>query len=116
VDDILDFTENVRPTLRKTLSSDLREGKMTYPLMIGLERDTSGELRRILDQIVEDGGAELHRERIDPILAETDALPTSKTLAQDYAARARETLAAFPPSTVRTMLELIVDAVVERTH
>lgn len=82
VDDLLDI--NGDPALTgKDLLNDLREGKMTYPLLLALERDP--ELRPILEQALGDGtgaplapGATL---RIAGTMAETGALHDARALA-----------------------------------
>lgn len=113
VDDILDFAGE-RNLTRKTLYADLREGKVTYPLIVALERDESGELSRALETTVGNGSAEAPREIVDRIINETNALAITKTVAQEYALRAMRKLAEMPPSPARRMIELVTDAVVER--
>src|SRR5690606_12010576 len=52
VDDVLDLTGDHRAT-GKALFADLREGKMTYPLIVALDRDP--DLRPVVAQIIEMG-------------------------------------------------------------
>lgn len=55
VDDVLDFTGAPELT-GKTLLSDLREGKMTYPLLLTLERDPG--VRPVLMRVYSEGDNE----------------------------------------------------------
>ncbi len=71
VDDLLDYTGDVERT-GKPLFADLREGKMTYPLLLALERDAS----------------------LGPLAAEILAGPADAELPVGLGARVREALVA----------------------
>src|SRR6266478_8826223 len=51
IDDMLDFTAREQ-TLGKPVGSDLREGKITLPLIYALERATADE-RRMVETVLE---------------------------------------------------------------
>jgi octaprenyl-diphosphate synthase len=114
IDDALDLAGDAG-TVKKTLFADLREGKMTYPLIVALERDGSGELERLLAAIVADDGAELDRRKIAALLAETDAIRATQDLAREHARSAKEALSPLQPSAERALLEVVVEAAVERS-
>src|SRR5271163_1764907 len=56
VDDVLDFTSNEK-VLGKPVGSDLREGKVTLPLIYALE-DASPAEQKLVDNVLKDGNYE----------------------------------------------------------
>jgi octaprenyl-diphosphate synthase len=113
IDDVLDLA-GVASAVKKTLFADLREGKMTYPLIVALERDQTGELRRMLEQIVA-GDEEIDRQKISALLDKTGAIRATQELAQQHAVAAKESLAVLEPRAERALLEVVVMAAVERS-
>jgi octaprenyl-diphosphate synthase len=114
IDDVLDLSGDAT-AVKKTLFADLREGKMTYPLIVAIERDLGGELKALLEEIVGDEHAEIDRRRISRILTDTGAIVATQELAKDRARLAVESLAQLPPSAERALLEVVVEAAVERS-
>jgi octaprenyl-diphosphate synthase len=111
VDDLLDFTAT-EELLGKPVGSDLREGKVTLPLIHVLERCTPSE-HALVSKVMEERA--FHSVAWDDLLAllwRYEAPQAVKALAQDYAAkavnaieslasanldkRARQTLAMLP--------------------
>ena len=84
VDDLLDFTGKSADT-GKALFTDLREGKMTYPLILGLSRDPS--LEPVLERVIRDLSV---GDEVDPMtsatvvrrLRSTGAIDDSRRLAE----------------------------------
>lgn len=112
VDDALDLADS--GTTGKSALTDLKEGKLTYPLLVGAERDP--ELRRDLEQLsraeteIDDSLA----ARVRASVVEHRAIEASMELAQIYADRGRKHLEALPPSEARTGLELVAEVAVRR--
>ena len=113
VDDLLDYTGDAA-TLGKPVLSDIREGRVTLPLIHALRR-TAGESREDL--------LRGYRERAaDPKAAEKILAAVAKTASLDYAyaqaasciGRAKELLAAFAPGEHREALVQIADLVLRR--
>ncbi len=104
VDDLLDYEGN-SSELGKNVGDDLREGKPTLPLLVAMERATDDE-RLLIRHAIEEG--ELHRlAEILAIVRRTGALDATRAAAEAEAAKAREALAAVPPSRARdALLEL----------
>jgi octaprenyl-diphosphate synthase len=104
VDDLLDYEGN-SSELGKNVGDDLREGKPTLPLLVAMERATDDE-RLLIRHAIEEG--ELHRlGEILAIVRRTGALDATRAAAEAEAAKAREALAAVPPSRARdALLEL----------
>ncbi len=94
VDDVLDFT-STENTLGKPVGSDLREGKLTLPL-IYLMREGNPQHRDLVGTVLrEKGFRSVPRETIISLLKQYGTLSRVMAKARDYAARAQESLAAF---------------------
>ena len=115
VDDLLDLTGSAA-VLGKCLFGDLREGKMTYPLIVALERDPG--LLAILEEVIAlpEGEAPPERmvTRVLGSLARTGAVEDCRSLSRRRAAQAVECLMRLPQSAARTALETVAEATVSR--
>ena len=113
VDDELDFA-GLQATTGKDPLADLREGKMTYPLIVALERDTAlrGRLEAVIGQEAPDP-AEL--AAIAAAVQKTGALEATRELAEQHVRHALDALAALPAGTARESLETVALASLERT-
>jgi octaprenyl-diphosphate synthase len=121
VDDLLDLTGEPTAT-GKSLFTDLREGKMTFPLIVALERDgRARSLRARVEEVlrfVEIGQPpplELCRE-VQRQLQQSGAVAESRALAASEVARARQCLAALPESAATRALAAVAEATVHRRH
>jgi octaprenyl-diphosphate synthase len=103
VDDLLDLRGD--PTVvGKGLFADVREGKMTYPLIVALER------RPGLAALIADAEGEL----LADALRETGAIDATLELAREHAGRARAALDGLPAGRARSALETVAEAAVAR--
>ena len=113
VDDLLDFTgEEV--TLGKPVGGDLREGKMTLPLIHLLAR---GDARAdaLVRKVVAARDATLDEWReIRTLLVQSRSLEYAQRMAVDFVERAKKALYAFPPSPERDALMYLPDYVIAR--
>jgi octaprenyl-diphosphate synthase len=112
VDDALDLSDS--GTTGKSAFTDLKEGKLTYPLLVGLERDPA--LFELLQRIV-DGEGEVTEDMAGQIcrsLTEHDAIETTLEVAQTHADQGRKHLEALPECEARVGLELVADVAVRR--
>jgi len=112
IDDLLDLAGDPERT-GKTLFADLREGKLTYPVIVSIERDP--DLAAIIDEIVRSESPDPRRCR-DALRAieRTGSLDDGRRLALRHAERAKRSLRALAPSRARDALETIADATVNR--
>ncbi|HEX9162803.1 MAG TPA: polyprenyl synthetase family protein [Thermoanaerobaculia bacterium] len=113
IDDLLDFTSSTE-ILGKPALSDLKEGKLTLPLILTMPRATEKEratIERVAATKSFDGMDP--REIID-IVHRHGALEQTRAIARDYAQRARAALEPFPASPARETLDLALDFVLER--
>ena len=113
VDDLLDFTAR-ESELGKPVLSDLKEGKLTLPLILLLPRVTAAERKRV-EMVLEDRSfARVSPQEILDLVRAQGTLEEVTEMAESYAAAARQELAAFPPSDARGALELTPDFVLHR--
>ena len=113
VDDLLDYTAD-QVALGKPVGGDLREGKVTLPVIFLLQRGGE-EADRLIRRVVQDRSvsAEQWRE-IVALLREHRATGLAYDRAVEYANRAKGCLAAFPPSRERDALMALPDYVLAR--
>lgn len=115
VDDLLDYTGDADLT-GKPLFADLREGKITYPLLLALERQAS--LRPLARRIVEaPTGAPLPEglaSRVREALIASGGVRDCRALARERAAAAVECLESFSDGLGRAALAALAEAVVHR--
>jgi octaprenyl-diphosphate synthase len=113
VDDLLDFTAR-ESELGKPVLSDLKEGKLTLPLILLLPRVGPKE-RRLVETVLTDRsfGRVSSAEVLDLVRAE-GTIEEVAELAQGYATQAKQELEIFPPSDARDALEFAPDFVLNR--
>jgi octaprenyl-diphosphate synthase len=112
VDDLLDYTADER-NLGKPIASDLREGKVTLPIIHLLER--GGRAREIVDGIVRD--RDVTREQwaeLKQMLVDSQAIARARRQAEHYANVALQHLSGFPPSPERDALLALPEYVLSR--
>ncbi len=109
VDDVLDYAGS-EETTGKSLFADLREGKVTLPLVYALERNPSlrGEVAAVAA-----GDAEAART-LGPAIARTDACTRVRGLAQDHTRRALAELDVLPACEPRALLAAVATDLVGR--
>ena len=113
VDDLLDFTgEEV--ALGKPVGGDLREGKLTLPVIH--MRDRGGpRAAALLRKVVEAREVSLDEwHEIKAMLTQTRSIEYASRVAFDYVERAKKTLYVFPSSDARDALMFLPDYVVSR--
>jgi octaprenyl-diphosphate synthase len=112
-DDVLDFTgEEV--ALGKPVGGDLREGKVTLPIIHLLARgDTRADT--LIRKVVNDRTVTIEEWReIRALLAQARSTEYARRIASDYVERAKKALYAFPPSDARDALMYLPDYVISR--
>src|SRR6476620_8530724 len=113
VDDLLDYTADAT-ALGKPIGGDLREGKVTLPIIFLLHRggDAADALIR---GVVRDRAVTTEQWReILRLLREHRSPEQSYNRALEYAARAKDCLSAFPAGRERDALMTLTDYVLSR--
>ncbi len=114
VDDILDFTSSEK-ILGKPAGNDLREGKVTLPVIYALE-NASSEERASIETVMTDGSYEhVPFMHIVQILDRHGAVTRAYDRARIFTDISRNILSAFPDTPAQRALQSIVDLVTERS-
>jgi octaprenyl-diphosphate synthase len=114
VDDLLDFTGDAR-AVGKPVGGDLREGKVTLPLIHMLQQSPDGHAAAIVREVIAsrtvtpEQWSELLRQ-----LKEHASIDYAQRRAVEFAERAKKPLYAFPPSSERDALLALPDYVLSR--
>ncbi len=121
VDDLLDLTGDTART-GKEVFTDLREGKLTFPVIVALERDPS--LRPVIEEILAVGNEETttfqdrHLERVTArmvdALRRTRASRDCLELARERSGKAVACLQVLPENRARRALATVAEAIVNR--
>lgn len=115
VDDVLDFTAREK-TLGKPVGGDLREGKVTLPLVYALESATAEE-RRMVEAILRDRNYDAAPfARIGDMIAKYHGIERVREKALAFTNRARAVMATFPESPYQRALLAVPDLVMDRDH
>jgi octaprenyl-diphosphate synthase len=112
VDDLLDFTSESK-TLGKPVLSDLREGKLTLPLIRLLAREP--KFVEVVGSAMDEEQDSMSRAaRVLGLLEEYGELEKARADAYAYAARAQDAVAELPDNKFRRALVDIAQFIVER--
>jgi octaprenyl-diphosphate synthase len=115
IDDVLDYSAR-EVVLGKTVGDDFRDGKITLPVVLALQRG-SAEERRFWRRTLEQGEQrEGDLARAIELLERHRALADSFARAAEVGAAARQALAPFPPSAPKDALLSVVDFCIERAY
>ena len=115
VDDLLDFTAD-RSVLGKPVASDLKEGKLTLPLIYLLERSDPTHYALVQTVLDEGDFVSVSRDEIVNLLREEKTLERTRDLAVSYAQQAQECLDLFDPGPARDALRTLPDFVISRQY
>ncbi|HEX9149785.1 MAG TPA: polyprenyl synthetase family protein [Thermoanaerobaculia bacterium] len=113
IDDLLDYTGSVEATGKPVLN-DLREGKLTIPLLLSLPRATDAERGSVAQVMREREFDSVAPTEILAIAERHGGLAETRALARDYAAAARVALGSFPESDAKDGLLLATESVIDR--
>lgn len=113
-DDLLDYVGDPNVT-GKPACGDLREGKMTLPLILALRGMTDDERLELLS-ILQDPENLTDGEIADvrAAIVRHDGYARTQTIARGYVACAQEALSALPPSDFRDSLAALADYALAR--
>ncbi len=115
MDDVLDFTAR-EITLGKPVGGDLREGKVTLPLVYALQKATAEEREQVETVLRERSYHSVTFSQILAILERTGAVTRVIERAQHFTDRSRQAIGEFADSPYQRALLGITDLVIERDH
>ena len=111
IDDVLDYEGDVAE-MGKSLGDDLREGKVTLPLICTLQRCSTADAT-LIRTAIEHGNSE-HLPQIIEIVRRSGGLADARRAAQAQAQRAKAAAQTLPPSPSREALIQWTTALLER--
>ncbi len=109
-DDMLDY-QGVSAEIGKNLGADLREGKVTLPLLYARQSATDAE-RAIIDRAIREGDGDF--ELISGIITRSDALSRCRERARQELERGARALSVLPETPYRASLIGLLTYTVER--
>jgi octaprenyl-diphosphate synthase len=115
VDDVLDYRGEA-DTLGKNTGDDLREGKMTLPVILALQQATAAERATIASTLGDVDAGEAQLKQVAAIFDRYDTLGRTIEQAFTHAHRARESLKQLPPGEMKSLLGEIAEFTVARAY
>lgn len=114
VDDVLDFTAE-EAVLGKPVGGDLREGKVTLPVVYALESAKPKERSQIETVLLDRDYKEVRFEEVRNVVEQRGGIQRVLERAQQFSERAMQIIADFPDSVYQRNLIAIAELVVERS-
>jgi octaprenyl-diphosphate synthase len=113
VDDLLDFTSDPAK-IGKPVLNDLKDGKVTLPLICALAEAGPAERHLVASVLAERSFEGSQPEQILQFVRRSGAIERARALAQDYAAQAKASLPDLPDSEYRRALMAVPDFLLDR--
>lgn len=114
-DDTLDYTAQTQ-RLGKTLGADLREGKVTLPLIHLLRNCSEEEKKRVALTFDADESSARPFDEILELMNRHGSIEYAFSVARGYIQKSTGYLESFSPSVHKTAMEVVADYVVSRDH
>jgi octaprenyl-diphosphate synthase len=112
-DDLLDYTADAS-VLGKELGADLREGKLTLPVIHTLTRAPAHEVVR-MEKIIGNSNFSIREfETLIEMMNQYDGINYTRNMASEKVATAKAALSVFQPSETKELLSDIADYAVNR--
>ncbi|HWF44481.1 MAG TPA: polyprenyl synthetase family protein [Candidatus Kapabacteria bacterium] len=112
-DDLFDYLA-ASGTIGKPVAIDLKEKKLTLPLIHALSKASSSQKKRIISLIKNGKAAKESYREVIGFVTESGGIEYARTKAEEYAEHARASLTTLPDSDAKESLRLFVDFVLER--
>jgi octaprenyl-diphosphate synthase len=112
-DDTLDFVAP-EAKLGKPVNNDLKEGKITLPIIAAMQQATPQEVQMINDYLHNEQASDADFQEIVALLYKYDALHATMSKAQNYVAQAKAQLQDFAESPALRTLYSLADYVISR--
>lgn len=113
IDDVLDFTAT-EAVLGKPVGSDLREGKITLPLLLAMELGSPAERADVEQVLAERSYNSVPFSRVLEIVQRHHGVELARQEAAGFTAKANVLIGQFPDSPAQRALQSIPDFIVQR--
>ena len=114
-DDVLDYVSD-ESEFGKLRGTDLKEGKLTLPLLAALRHASGGERQIIKDALIAGTMEEARLKEVTSILLKHGGIDYTLNLAHSFVEKAITALAPFKPSIEKESLTTLARFVTERTR
>lgn len=111
-DDILDLSSS--KITGKPSYTDIKEQKVTLPLICALDKGTPSDVRRVKKLLKRKKKSATHINEIVNFIKEKEGVEDAKVIMNDYIDRSIEELHKFPASAYRESMELLIRYVAKR--
>jgi len=115
MDDCLDYT-STDEDLGKSIGNDLREGKVTMPLIQASRKSTRAERELIKEAVEADELPDSKLREIIGIINKYDGIEYTMNRARAYIEESKRNLEIFEPNIERAALMAVGDFVIDRTY
>lgn len=113
-DDILDFI-GTKKIFGKPLGGDIKEKKLTLPLIYALKQASDRESKKIISN-VKSGGKKVQVENVIEFVKKYNGIDYAVKVSNDFADKAIQCLSIFEASETKAALESLVSFVIERKN
>ncbi len=113
-DDILDY-EGTTSLIGKPVGGDIKEKKITLPLIYSLNQVSKSEADSI-KKIIRNGGNKDGVQKIIEFVRKKDGIDYASQVAEKYTNTAKEMLKKFPDNPSKLALEALVDFITDRKN
>ena len=114
-DDVLDYISE-EETFGKTRGTDLREGKLTLPIIIALKHADTQETRLLKEALIAEKIEEGKLKETVSLIQKLNGIDYTLNLARHHVARAKKALAVFKHSIEKEALMNLADYVTDRNQ
>jgi octaprenyl-diphosphate synthase len=111
-DDILDYIGTSK-LFGKPLGGDIKEKKLTLPLIYALKNSSQNDSKQII-RLIRNGGKKLNVKDVIEFVQRNGGIVYAEKTSKDFAQKAIDSLKIFNESEVRSALESLVSFVVDR--
>ncbi len=113
-DDILDY-EGKSNLIGKPVGGDIKEKKITLPLIYSLNNVSKSEASRIR-KILKNGNDKVKVKEVMQFVRDNNGIDYALKIAQKYSDQAKESLNIFPVSETKTSMQNLIDFVTQRKN
>lgn len=113
-DDILDY-EGSSNLIGKPVGGDIKEKKITLPLIYSLNKVSKNEAARIR-KILKNGNEKTKVKEVMQFVKENNGTEYALSVSRDYSMKAKQALEVFPDSQTKLAMQALVDFVSERKN
>jgi len=112
-DDILDYIGK-KSILGKPLGGDIREKKLTLPLIYALKNSSKEKSNEVM-KILKMKERKMDVDKVIDFVIQNGGIEYSENAAKEYGEKAKKELSIFPDSEIKSSLLGLVDFIIERT-